>query len=96
MINEQHDMLNYKHINTATMNFVDYRKSMKTVPDKQTKQFSVWLKQVEKNVFDRLGYKLLDLPDEPYMVWFENGRHVNEVVDDIVNSFNDMYLFVSA
>ena len=48
--------------------------------------FIKWINQVETQVEKNLGVGLLDLPDQPYMVSFENGFTVKQMVTQVLES----------
>ena len=55
------------------------------------KKFVNWINKVEKKIFDKFEWNLLDLPDEAYMLNFENNTTVNDMYNIIING-NLLYL----
>jgi hypothetical protein len=57
------------------------------------KKFVKWMNSVEQKVKDTLHYNLLDLPDEPYFVSFENGASADDMAQHVINA--NLYLVVN-
>jgi len=49
-------------------------------------KFVDWINNVEKNVLERFGFNLLDIPDEDYMGNFESGYEPEQMVQIIQES----------
>lgn len=49
--------------------------------------FANWVNVVEKIVYNKLGVKLLDLPDESYMISFQEGITEKEMAKYVIKSF---------
>ena len=50
---------------------------------KENKGFVEWIKKVEDKVILVYGIRLLDLPDENYMLMYEKGVSVERMADKI-------------
>ena len=48
--------------------------------------FVNWINKVENKVLNRFGFNLLDLPDEDYMLYFEEKLSPDEIVQIIKES----------
>ena len=44
------------------------------------KKFVNWINKVEKSVLEKFGFELLELPDEDYMLYFENKYSPSDMV----------------
>ena len=53
-------------------------------------QFIEWVNQIECVIFDKYGAELMDLPDEDYIIEFENGTSVEFMVQLIENDNTDI------
>lgn len=53
------------------------------------KSYAYWMDDVEDIVYDRLQIRLLDLPDQMYMHYFEEGCTAEEMADIV---FEDLLL----
>lgn len=51
-------------------------------------KFMHWMSKIEHQIVRTLGVTLLDLPDEAYMMMFEDGYTVDDVVEVIITDFN--------
>ena len=40
-----------------------------------------WMNIIEKNIIEKTGVGLLDLPDQEYYIMFEDGTTTSDVVD---------------
>jgi hypothetical protein len=60
-----------------------------TNPDYYDIKYSDWMDQVEEIVYDRIKLQLLDLPDQMYMHYFENGYTTDEMADIV---FEDLLI----
>ena len=49
-------------------------------------KFIQWINEIETIVFKEIGLKLLDLPDEPYMINFQDGLSPREIAESIIKS----------
>jgi hypothetical protein len=49
--------------------------------------FVVWITRVENTVLRKYGFTLLDIPDEDYMLYFENNYSPNDMVKIIHENF---------
>jgi hypothetical protein len=49
--------------------------------------FVEWIDEVEDIVFDVLNFELLDLPDENYMLMYEEHYKPSEVANIIISNF---------
>lgn len=65
------------------MQYSSYYLSKKSEPNTK---FVDWINNVEKNVLEKFGFNLLDIPDEDYMGIFESGYSSNEMVQIIQKS----------
>lgn len=52
--------------------------------DKPDTKFAKWVNQIEKQIKNKLNVSLLDLPDEPYMAWYESGESIDTCVEYIL------------
>ncbi len=52
-----------------------------TDPKYYDKSYSRWMDKVEEIVYDRIHLQLLDLPDQMYMHYFEQGCTPDEMAD---------------
>ncbi len=48
--------------------------------------FVTWINNVERIILEYTGYNLLDIPDEPYMINFESGLTIDDMVSIIMES----------
>ena len=53
--------------------------------------FDSWMKQVEEIVFKELKMHLLDLPDENYRYYFENGKSAMYMAQIVINDNNMIF-----
>ena len=60
-----------------------------TDPEYYNPKYSRWMDHVEDIVYDRLHLRLLDLPDQMYMHYFEQGCTPNEMADIV---FEDLLI----
>lgn len=49
-------------------------------------KFINWINRVETQVKKKLGMGLLDLSDQPYMICFENGVDVKQMVSQVLET----------
>ncbi len=49
-------------------------------------KFANWINKVEKQIMSKLNLTLLDLPDEDYMIFFEEKKSPETVVNIIFKS----------
>jgi len=68
-----------------------YRTNNTTTPDPD---FCIWINEVESQVFNKITYYLLDLPDENYRMNFENGQSSTNMANIIIKNFDDMANFM--
>ena len=47
-------------------------------------KFIKWIDRVEKLVYNKFGFGLLDLPDQSYMILFEEGYSVQQMVSQVL------------
>ena len=50
--------------------------------------FIIWIDEVEAIVNRQIGFNLLDLPDLPYMIRFEDDTTPEEMADEV---FSEVY-----
>lgn len=51
-------------------------------------KFIDWIDTIESNIYNKCSLCLLDLPDEPYMYYFENNKTIMDVTNKILlNNF---------
>jgi|LauGreDrversion4_2_1035121.scaffolds.fasta_scaffold19433_4 hypothetical protein len=62
----------------------NYRKSSQDID----LDFIKWIDQVEQIVKTHTGYNLLELPDLPYMIRFEDETSAEEMADEV---FSEIY-----
>jgi hypothetical protein len=61
---------------------------------RDTTRFLSWVDEVERIVYARIHVGLLDLPDEDYMVHFENNTPPEIMAQRIIKDFNACSLFL--
>jgi len=65
--------------------YIKYCKTNKIIPNDE---FIKWINNIEKQINEKIGLKLLDLPDEPYMDMYEDLIIPEEVVDHILRDLS--------
>lgn len=65
--------------------YIRYCKTNNITPDIE---FIKWINNIEKQINKKIGLKLLDLPDEPYMDMYEDLIIPEEVVDHILGDLS--------
>ena len=63
-----------------------------TPPLKYNEKYYKWMKEVEIIVYKKLNKKLLDLPDQMYMHYFENSLNPEDMAEIV---FEDLLLDLS-
>lgn len=58
------------------------------------KNFAIWMNLIEKNVYNTINVLLIDLPDEDYMIMYENGYDYNKVSDIIITEYTNNINFI--
>lgn len=56
--------------------------------------FKDWLKHVDNCVYSNIGYHLTDLPDEDFILNYEHGISVREMVRIVVDNFKSDFWFL--
>jgi hypothetical protein len=54
------------------------------------KGFASWMNEIEKLVYSTYGFYLEDIPDEDFMVWYENGTTVRNAFAEIIRNNPEM------
>lgn len=54
-------------------------------PSSPDTKFIKWIDQVEQIVFTNIGFNLLDLPDQMYMISFEEGITPQEMANQVLS-----------
>lgn len=75
-----------RHDNYTDWYIVSCQKSGEPIDTK----FVQWINRVEKDVKKVLGCHLLDIPDEDYRMFFENGGSPRDMADYVIQ--NNRYL----
>ena len=44
--------------------------------------FQIWKNRINNYVYQRIGWNLDDLPDQPYRLWFDDGQQLIHIEDD--------------
>ena len=80
---------------TNTTTNIRYSKYYKrnTDPEYYNVKYSRWMDHVEDIVYDRLHLRLLDLPDQMYMHYFEKGCTPDEMADIV---FEDLLIDIDS
>lgn len=55
----------------------------------QDVRFMAWMSKIEQQVVAAIGVGLTDLPDEDFMMMFEDGYLVDTVTNIIIDNFYD-------
>lgn len=63
-----------------------YVKRMAQLGADVDEQFCEWIDEVEDGVLSNTHHYLLDLPDEMYMMYFEDGYSVSEMIHIVIGS----------
>ena len=63
-----------------------------TSPIEYNEKYCDWMEEVELIVYKKCGIKLLDLPDQMYMHFFENGASSDEMAEMV---FEDLLIDLS-
>jgi hypothetical protein len=65
-----------------------YKELCKKRGEVYDKKFSKFMDQVEELVYNETGVGLLDLPDQPYRVMYDDGYTVLAVKEVLIDEFN--------
>lgn len=57
-------------------------------------EFIKWIDKVEKIVFDKLNFRLLDLPDEEYVINYEKKMMPQKMAQIIITNFVNEFSFI--
>lgn len=74
------------------MKYSEYFKSKNHTLSESDDAFCEWIDQVENGVMLQTGMSLLDLPDEMYMLSFENEISPDEIANEIISKFNAIFM----
>ena len=66
---------------------IRYSDRLREKYNEKDKNFVKWIDKIEDEVESRTGMKLLDLPDQPYRIMYEEGKKPNKVIKCIVDDF---------
>lgn len=72
--------------------FMNYMRRFKRTEDIDLK-FAFFMRKVDRMVFDRIGYDLLDLPDEMYHDMFTKGYSHEQVANVVINNYNNYFVY---
>lgn len=53
------------------------------------KSFDAWMKEVDLNIEKKCGMASLDLPDQPYRSWYEDGMSAKSAAAKAVKYANE-------
>lgn len=71
-----------------------YKRTCSKTKTKVNKKFITWIDRIEKSVNNTLKLDLLDLPDEPFMIMFEEGVKTKKVVEMMVQDYQELELLI--
>lgn len=46
-------------------------------------KFRLWMQDVDDRVYDRLGVSVMDLPDQEWRAWFDEGLSPEEAIEEM-------------
>ena len=55
--------------------------------------FETWIQYINYLLFSRHGFSIQDLPDEPFMDYYDDGLTHDEVTDIIINRNLELELY---
>lgn len=75
----------------STIDYLDYPKKTyvewyKNNTSEPNEKFLAWISKVEKKIMTKLSLSLIDLPDEDYIMYFEENITPNDMVKIIYES----------
>ena len=69
------------------MKYSDYYLAKNTKNNKiSNKNFMKWMDKIESNILKKYGLDLLDLPDESYMIMFDDSYSTLQVIQIVIKN----------
>ena len=76
--------------NKRTKRYTPYQSNRRT--SFTNNHFQVWKNRIDNYVYNKIGWNLDDLPDQPYRQWFEDGYlKPHNVVHIVLSDYYQLY-----